>query len=99
MTTSPLKTIVSEYQTGKLTNHDPLQAVKSIIIITYQLVTEHMARFARWRSFKANVILNCIEIVFWLAAIVVKFMGISRRCSGGSCAVNWIIVLVAMAIL
>ena len=75
------------------------QAVKSIIIIVYQLLTEQMARFSRWRSFKANVILNCLEIVFWLAAIIVKFMGISRRCTGGSCAVNWITVLVAIAIL
>ncbi|KAG7284516.1 hypothetical protein NEMBOFW57_010891 [Staphylotrichum longicolle] len=73
--------------------------VKSIIIIGYQLLSEHTARFSRWRSPKANTILNCIEVVFWLAAIIVKFMGVSRTCTGNSCAVNVIILLVALSIL
>lgn len=75
------------------------QGVKSIIIIGYQLLSEHTARFSRWRSLKANAVLNCIEVVFWLAAIIVKFMGISRTCTGNSCAVNVIILLVALSIL
>ena len=75
------------------------QGVKSIVIIGYQLLSEHTARFSRWRSFKANAILNCLEVVFWLAAIIVKFMGVSRGCSGNSCAVNCIVLLVAISIL
>lgn len=75
------------------------QGVKSIIIIGYQLLSEHTARFSRWRSLKANAILNCIEVVFWLAAIIVKFMGVSRTCKGNSCAVNVITILVALSIL
>jgi len=75
------------------------QGVKSIVIIGYQLLSEHTARFSRWRSLKANAILNCVEVVFWLAAVVVKFMGVSRACSGSSCAVNCIILLVALTLL
>ncbi|KAH6842291.1 hypothetical protein B0I37DRAFT_392918 [Chaetomium sp. MPI-CAGE-AT-0009] len=74
-------------------------AVKTLVFITYQLLTEHTERFAKWRSLKANLILNCIEPVFWLALVVLKFMGISRFCSGSGCAVTWIITLVAIAIL
>jgi hypothetical protein len=75
------------------------QGVKSIIFIGYQLLAEHTTRFARWKSLKANAILNCIEIVFWLAAIVLIFMGITTSCFGSSCAVNWIITVTAIAIL
>ncbi|KAK4236150.1 sterol uptake control protein 2 [Achaetomium macrosporum] len=71
-------------------------SVKSIIIIAYQLLTEHTRRFARWKSLKANFILNCIEPVFWLTLIVLKFMGISSLCSGSSCAVAWISMLLVM---
>ncbi len=64
-----------------------------------KLLSEHTARFSRWRSLKANAILNSLEVVFWLAAIIVKFMGVSRACSGNSCAVNCIILLVALSTL
>ncbi|KAK3291516.1 uncharacterized protein B0H64DRAFT_427091 [Chaetomium fimeti] len=73
-------------------------AVKTLVFITYQLVTEHTERFAKWRSLKANLILNCIEPVFWLTLVILKFMGITRSCSGSGCAVTWIITLVAITI-
>jgi hypothetical protein len=76
-----------------------MQGVKSIIIIGYQLLSEHTVRFARWKSLKANAILNCIEPVFWLAALVLKFMGIATGCSGSSCAVNAVITTVVIVIL
>ncbi|KAK4033343.1 hypothetical protein C8A01DRAFT_19701 [Parachaetomium inaequale] len=74
-------------------------AVKTIVIISYELLTEHTRRFAKWRSVKANLILSCIEPVFWLTLIILKFMGISRMCTGGSCGVNWVTVLVVAVIL
>ena len=75
------------------------QGVKSIIFIGYQLLGEHTTRFARWKSLKVNAILNCIEVVVWLAAIFLKFIGITISCFGSSCAVNWIITVTAFAIL
>lgn len=53
----------------------------------------------KWKSLKANFILNCIEPVFWLTLIILKVMGISRSCSGPSCAVTWVIMVIAVAIL
>lgn len=76
-----------------------MQAVKTLVFITYQLLSEHTERFAKWKSLKANLILNSIEPVFWLTLVILKFMGISRFCSGGGCAVTWIITLVAITIL
>lgn len=70
-----------------------------MIIIAYQLLTQHTSRFAKWESLKANFILNCIEPIFWLTLIILKFMGISRFCGGSSCAVAWISTLVVMVIL
>ncbi|CAG9972562.1 unnamed protein product [Clonostachys byssicola] len=73
-------------------------SVKSIVIIAYQLLTEHTQRFSKWASTKANAILNCLETVFWLTLIVLKFMGISRTCTGGSCGVNVFLTLVIMVV-
>ncbi|KAK4118846.1 hypothetical protein N657DRAFT_582838 [Parathielavia appendiculata] len=73
-------------------------SIKSIIIILYQLLTEHTRRFARWKSLKANCILNCIEPVFWLTLIILKFMGISKFCSGSSCGVAWVSAIVVIVI-
>ncbi|KAL2166317.1 hypothetical protein VTG60DRAFT_2949 [Thermothelomyces hinnuleus] len=74
-------------------------AVKTLIIATYQLLSEHAQRFAKWRSLKANLILNFIEPVFWLTLVILKFMGIATFCSGNSCAVAWLITLTAIVIL
>ncbi|KAL2259887.1 hypothetical protein VTK26DRAFT_6271 [Humicola hyalothermophila] len=72
--------------------------VKSVIILAYQLLAEHTRRFARWKSLTANFILNCIEPVFWLTLVVLKFIGISRFCSGGSCVVAWTSTVVVIVI-
>ncbi|KAM0323191.1 hypothetical protein ACHAQA_009041 [Verticillium albo-atrum] len=74
-------------------------SIKSLIIIAYQLLTQHTARYSKWASLKANMILNFIEPVFWFVVIILKFMGISRTCTGGSCGVNVVLTLVAIAIL
>jgi len=42
------------------------------------MLTEHHARFRKWASTKANAILNSVEIVFWLAVLVVTGMGAGR---------------------
>ncbi|KAJ5850502.1 hypothetical protein N7455_010358 [Penicillium solitum] len=42
---------------------------KSLVIILYQLLTEHVSRLQRWASLKAYLILNSLEIVFWGAVV------------------------------
>lgn len=84
-------------QSLQIPNHP--QSVKTLAIVSYQLLSEHTQRFAKWRSLKANLVLNCIEPVFWLTLVILKFMGTAAFCSEGSCAVSWLIALVAMVIL
>jgi hypothetical protein len=74
------------------------KGVKSILFIAYQIVTERSTRYRKWASLKANVVLNSIEIPFWLVVIILKFMGVSTFCSGSSCGVSVIIGLVAIVI-
>lgn len=76
-----------------------LQSVKSLIIIGYQLLSQHTTRYRKWESLKANMILNFIEPVFWFVVIILKGMGMSRSCTGGSCGVSVAVMLVALVIL
>ncbi|PNH40381.1 hypothetical protein VD0004_g6590 [Verticillium dahliae] len=75
-----------------------LQSVKSLIIIGYQLLSQHTTRYRKWESLKANMILNFIEPVFWFVVIILKGMGMSRSCTGGSCGVSVAVMLVALVI-
>ncbi|KAF3354523.1 hypothetical protein VDGD_01652 [Verticillium dahliae] len=73
-------------------------SVKSLIIIGYQLLSQHTTRYRKWESLKANMILNFIEPVFWFVVIILKGMGMSRSCTGGSCGVSVAVMLVALVI-
>ncbi|EXF75124.1 hypothetical protein CFIO01_06734 [Colletotrichum fioriniae PJ7] len=72
-------------------------AAKSLIIIAYQVLTEHVSSFKRWASLKANLILNGMEVVFWAA---VAYMGIQgntqQSCVGVSCTIGWIVVVMGI---
>ncbi|KAH7165657.1 hypothetical protein EDB81DRAFT_260860 [Dactylonectria macrodidyma] len=70
-------------------------SVKTIVILTYQLVTEHASRFKKWASLKAFAILNTLEILFWFVVVIITFMGISTFCQGTNCAMSWLVALVA----
>ncbi|PIB00169.1 hypothetical protein CB0940_02269 [Cercospora beticola] len=71
--------------------------IKSLIIIAYQMLSEHSSRFKRWRSLKANMILDCLETVFWLAVIVVTAMGAGRG-TGATKAIAVVTVLIAIVL-
>lgn len=74
----------------------PLKCLKSMLILTYEVLTERNTRFQKWASKKANLILNCIEPVFWLAAFVLSAMGVSTRCHGAICRIGTSFMLVAL---
>lgn len=67
-----------------------------MIIIIYQILTEHFKRFERWHSYKANAILNSLEIVFWAAVCFLMIQANIQRCVGTSCALSWVVVVVAI---
>jgi hypothetical protein len=75
----------------------PTQGIKSLIVIAYQMLTEHRARFHKWASTKANAILNSVEVVFWLAVLVVTGMGIGRA-NGAASALSALTLILAIVL-
>lgn len=69
------------------------------MVLLYEVLTERVPKFRRWGSLKAYSILNCIEFVFWMAATIITGMGLSRRCSGTSCVLGVIIILVTITLM
>ena len=66
------------------------------MILSYQLLSDHVARFARWKSLRAYAILNTLEVVFWIGVVVMSFMGVTMICVGVSCALGVFVALVAI---
>lgn len=73
------------------------QGIKSLIVIAYQLLTEHTLRFRKWASTKANAILNCLEVVFWLAVLVVTGGTLSGT-SGAAAALSALVLIIAIVL-
>ncbi|KAI5927666.1 hypothetical protein F4810DRAFT_721236 [Camillea tinctor] len=94
--------IITRDKSRPMTRTDTMalaMGAKSLVIISYQLLTERVQRFKKWESKKANLILNCLEIVFWAA---VAFMAIqantTQTCTGVSCLLNWAVVVLAIQV-
>ncbi|THY11789.1 hypothetical protein D6D02_05552 [Aureobasidium pullulans] len=71
---------------------------KTIVVISYQLLTTHVSSLRRWRSLKAYLILNSLEVVFWLAVVFLTAQGMSRFCQGGYCGVSVVMVILAVIV-
>ncbi|KAI1251766.1 hypothetical protein MGN70_006335 [Eutypa lata] len=65
---------------------------KTLVFIAYQLVTTHVARFVRWKSLKAYMILNILEVVFWMGAAVVTVSANRKYCVGTTCILSKVLV-------
>ncbi|KAI1770482.1 hypothetical protein F4818DRAFT_446285 [Hypoxylon cercidicola] len=72
---------------------------KSIVFISYQLLTEHCVRFRKWASPKANFILNCLELPFWGVVMYLLFAANIHSCTGGACGVSWAMAVLAIVLL
>lgn len=75
-----------------------LQAVKSMIFIGYQILTERIPKFHRFASLKANMVLNILEAVFWIALVAITG-GALGGCVAPMCAINGIILTIALVLL
>ncbi|CAN8102430.1 unnamed protein product [Discula destructiva] len=70
---------------------------KSLVFITYQLLTQHVKALKRWRSAKANAIINGAEIVFWIAVVyLVIAANLQTACTGTVCTLGWVEVVFAI---
>ncbi|RMZ39510.1 hypothetical protein CA14_009988 [Aspergillus flavus] len=72
--------------------------LKSAVFMIYQVVTAHAARFKRWASSKANMILSIIDTIFWFALFIISIMGTSGSHSTSSRALGVIIVILALVL-
>ncbi|KAF6807920.1 hypothetical protein CSOJ01_07865 [Colletotrichum sojae] len=79
-----------------MTNPFEQQAAKSLVIILYQVLTEHVASLKRWASLKANLILNAMEIVFWAAVVYMSIQSQTQTCIGVSCTLGWVVVVLGI---
>ena len=72
------------------------QGAKSLVVILYQLCTEHVARLRKYHSYKANLILNSLEIVFWAAVAFLTMQANLKSCSGIGCGLGWAVFVMAI---
>lgn len=70
--------------------------MKTIFVLLYQVLSSHVERFRKWANLRAYAILNFMEILFWFVVVIITFMGISKFCSGVSCGLTWVSVLIAI---
>ncbi|KAG5654858.1 hypothetical protein KAF25_010982 [Fusarium avenaceum] len=72
-------------------------AAKSIVIILYQVLSQHTKYLRKWMSYKANLILNILEIVFWSAVVFITMQANTTSCNGVTCALGWVIFAMGIA--
>ncbi|KAJ4108697.1 hypothetical protein NW768_012174 [Fusarium equiseti] len=80
---------------GRSTTMGLGMGAKSLIIISYEILSEHVSRLRRWRSLKAYFILNAMEVVFWAAVAFMMIRGNSSVCIGTSCVLGWVVFALA----
>ncbi|KPM39006.1 hypothetical protein AK830_g7553 [Neonectria ditissima] len=73
-------------------------AAKSLVILLYEITTDHVRSLKRWRSLKAYTILNAVEIVFWGAVVYLTIQANGKFCEGTSCTLSWTIVGMAVTL-
>lgn len=73
------------------------QGIKSLLVLSYQLLTTHKASLRKWKSLKAYAILNCLEVVFWFAVVVVAGMSLSKS-FGVAAAMSALAMLLGMVL-
>jgi hypothetical protein len=62
------------------------------MFLLYQLLSEYSRPFQRWYSYKAYVIINSLEVVFWGAVVFLVMQANLQRCRGISCYLSWAVV-------
>jgi len=75
-----------------------IQSLKSMIIMSYELLTEQSLRFQRWRSLKAIAILNVSEPVFWTTACILAILSTSGA-RGATAAISVILLIVSLVVM
>ncbi|KAI1123103.1 hypothetical protein F5Y10DRAFT_270426 [Nemania abortiva] len=77
----------------------PIVGAKSLVVQAYQWLTEYVTVFTKWRSLKANAILNGLEVLFWSAFIGLLFQANIAKCTGPACGVSWAIFAIGIGLI
>ncbi|PYH70795.1 uncharacterized protein BO88DRAFT_336957 [Aspergillus vadensis CBS 113365] len=72
--------------------------LKAALFLTYQILTTYKARFKRWASLKANMVLDIIDTVFWFALFIISIMGASGGRSVASKALGAVVAILALVL-
>ena len=75
------------------------QGAKSLIILTYLLLSDYAPAFRRWHSYKAHLILAALEVLFWSGVAGLMFQANMKACTGITCTLSWIVVGVAVVVM
>ncbi|KAF5010446.1 hypothetical protein FDECE_3415 [Fusarium decemcellulare] len=71
-------------------------SAKSLVILLYEMLTEHVRRFQRWQSLRAYFILNALEVVFWGSLTYLTIQANTKFCSGTTCILSWVVAGLAI---
>jgi hypothetical protein len=91
----PLSLIV-EVTSEFIINVRVSQGAKSLVFLAYILLTTHSPRFARWQSYKANMVLSCLDVIFWAAVPGLVLSAVLKQCSGITCGLSWGVIVVGI---
>ncbi|KAF3933238.1 hypothetical protein ABW19_dt0202792 [Dactylella cylindrospora] len=67
-------------------------SAKSLVIMSYMVLTERISKLKRYASLKANMVLSIIETVFWIAAFYFTVRGISQ-CQKQGCSIGTVLII------
>ncbi|KAF4550079.1 Hypothetical protein D9617_18g032700 [Elsinoe fawcettii] len=68
-------------------------SLKTMIVLFYEIGTERKSSWHRFASKKANMILNILEPVFWLTALVLSALSLQGPSSSAGRALGGIIIV------
>ncbi|KAF2854862.1 hypothetical protein T440DRAFT_542454 [Plenodomus tracheiphilus IPT5] len=72
---------------------------KSLILLAYLLASDYVPKFRRWHSYKAHMIIACLEVLFWSGVAGLIFQANRKSCVGITCTLSWIVMGVAVIII
>ena len=75
-----------------------VMGIKTIVVISYQLLTTHVSKLRRWRNLKVYLVINSMEVVFWFVVVIITGMGMSRYCQGAYCGLSVLMLFIALTL-
>ena len=72
------------------------QAAKSLLFMAYEVGTENVQALRRFGSLRAYMILNVVEVVFWIAAVALQMVMLNSGCKPTGCVLTGVVAVLAV---